>query len=128
STSICSSSTEMVRSALRASARRVVIIVGLAREQGLGDNELCVYCVAAVLTGDEKLEHPIPAALGSSMTVSTVCNPCNEWAGREIDQPFLADDLLKEYRSIVDQRDPRCGRNSRRSPSPLLRGHTPDGD
>jgi HNH endonuclease len=90
--------------------------------------ELCAYCLRAVLTGDEKPEHPIPASLGASLTVPTVCDGCNEWAGREIDQPFLADQLLRTHRSLVDQRDPRRGKKARRVPSPLLRGHTEDGD
>lgn len=70
----------------------------------------------------------IPAALGASLSVSTVCDPCNEWAGREIDQPFLADPLLREYRSGADQRDPRRGGKARRVTSQLLRGFTDDGD
>jgi HNH endonuclease len=72
-------------------------------------SKLCVYCLQAELTGEEKPEHPIPASLGSSLTVTTVCDPCNEWAGREIDKPFMEDPLLTERRSMVDQRDPRRG-------------------
>jgi HNH endonuclease len=89
---------------------------------------LCAYCVTSILTGDEKPEHPIPASLGASFTVHTTCDACNEWAGREIDQPFLADSLLQAHRSLVGQRDPRRGRKGRRVPSPLLQGHTADGD
>jgi len=89
--------------------------------------EICVYCATARLTGRERPEHVIPAALGASLTVRTVCDDCNTWAGREIDQPFLADSLLREYRSMVDQRDPRR-RNPRRVPSTLLRGVTSEGD
>jgi len=94
----------------------------------LESTEICAYCTATVLTGGEKPEHVIPASLGSSLTVQTVCDPCNEWAGREIDQPFLADSLLQAHRSLVGQRDPRRGRKGRRVPSPLLQGHTADGD
>jgi hypothetical protein len=90
--------------------------------------EICAYCTATVLTGGEKPEHALPGSLGSSLTVQTVCDPCNEWAGREIDQPFLADSLLQTHRSLVGQRDPRRGRKGRRVPSPLLQGHTADGD
>lgn len=90
-------------------------------------SELCVYCLSTKLTGKEKPEHPIPASLGARLTVPTVCDICNEWAGRNIDQPFLAEDFLRERRSAVDQRDPRRQRNRRLS-SPLLRGYTADGD
>jgi len=91
-------------------------------------NELCAYCLTAVLTGDEKPEHPIPASLGASLTVRTVCDACNEWAGREIDQPFLADSLLQASRSLAGQRDPRRGKKARPIASPLLQGYTADGD
>lgn len=91
-------------------------------------NELCAYCLTAVLTGDEKPEHPIPASLGASLTVRTVCDACNEWAGREIDQPFLADSLLQAGRSLAGQRDPRRGKKARPIASPLLQGYTADGD
>jgi len=90
---------------------------------------LCAYCVTNTLTGSEKPEHPIPAALGAvSLTVPTTCDLCNEWAGREIDQPFLRDDLIRAHRSLVDQRDPRRGGHARRVASPLLRGRTAEGD
>lgn len=91
-------------------------------------SELCAYCTTVALTGDEKPEHPIPASLGASLTVNTVCDACNEWAGREIDQPFLTDPLLQAHRSLVGQRDPRRGKKARRVTSPLLQGHTAGGD
>jgi hypothetical protein len=91
-------------------------------------SELCVYCLIASLTGGEKPEHPIPASLGASLTVPTVCDECNAWAGREIDQLFLADPLLRSHRSLVGQLDPRRGRKARPVPSPLLQGHTAAGD
>ena len=97
---------------------------GRVSEQG----ELCAYCLAAVLTGDEKPEHAIPGSLGASLTVPTVCDECNEWAGREIDQPFLADSLLQAHRHLAGQRDPRRGRKARPVASPLLQGYTADGD
>jgi hypothetical protein len=91
-------------------------------------SELCAYCLTAILTGDEKPEHAIPASLGASLTVPTVCDACNEWAGREIDQPFLADSLLQAHRHLAGQRDPRRGKKSRPVASPLLQGYTADGD
>lgn len=87
-----------------------------------------MYCIVVALTGEERPEHPIPASLGASLTVSTVCDGCNGWAGREIDQPFLADHLLLAHRGIANQRDPRRGKKARRATSPVLRGHTEDGD
>lgn len=87
-----------------------------------------MYCLTTELTGAEKPEHVVPASIGASLTVMTACDACNEWAGREIDQPFLDDLLLREARSQADQRDPRRGRRARRVRSRLLTGHTADGD
>jgi hypothetical protein len=87
---------------------------------------ICAYCGEPVLTGDERPEHPVPRALGSSLEVFTVCDPCNTWAGREIDQPFLDDDWVRIHRSLHDVRDPDPGR-SRPIPSPLFDGFTEDG-
>jgi hypothetical protein len=84
------------------------------------------YCAQPALTGAEKPEHPLPAALGSSLEVYTACDPCNEWAAREIDQPFLADDWLRLHRSDYNVRDPRRSK-SRRVASPFKRGFTADG-
>jgi hypothetical protein len=89
---------------------------------------VCAYCGNPVLTGREKPEHPIPAALGSSLKVSTVCDPCNEATGRYVDQPFLSDPLVRESRSSLDQRDPRRGSRARRPASAFLAGHTEEGD
>jgi hypothetical protein len=91
-------------------------------------SKLCAYCLQTELTGEEKPEHPIPASLGSSLTVKTVCDPRNEWAGREIDKPFMEDPLLTERRSMVDRRDPRRGKKARRATSQILKGETADGD
>jgi hypothetical protein len=87
---------------------------------------VCAYCGEPKLTGDERPEHPIPAALGSSFTVETVCDPCNEWAGVHVDQPFLADDWL---RISWAEHDLRIGRRRGRGrvTSPLRKGFTPEG-
>jgi hypothetical protein len=90
--------------------------------------EICAYCGEPVLTGEEKPEHPIPAALGSSFVVDTVCDPCNEWAGKKIDQPFLEDDWARVHRSQSGVVDPRRGRRGRPISSPILQGYTEDGD
>jgi hypothetical protein len=85
---------------------------------------ICAYCGEPVLTGAERPEHPLPRALGSSLMVFTACDPCNAWAGREVDQPFLDDDWLLIHRADHDVRDPRHpGRPIRH---PLRRGFTED--
>lgn len=91
----------------------------------LGD--ICAYCARPVLIGTEKPEHVIPAALGASLVVDTVCDKCNEEAGRDVDQPFLADEWVHEHRSRGGRPDPRR-KNSRPIRSRLLRGHTDEGD
>lgn len=88
---------------------------------------VCVACGKPVLTGTEKPEHPIQAAIGSSWETFTSCDDCNGWASKEIDQPFLNDDLILELRSRYDVRDVRHSGRTRRIPSPLLRGYTEDG-
>ena len=87
--------------------------------------KVCAYCGEAVLTGKEKPEHPIPHALGSSLVVFTVCDPCNEWASRNVDQPFLSDDWTRIHRALHGVRDPR--RPGTPMPHPLLQGFTEDG-
>jgi hypothetical protein len=87
-----------------------------------------VYCAERRLTGTEKPEHAIPAALRAGMTVPTVCDDCNEWAGKEIDKPFLQDDFILILRALHDVRDHRGGPNRQaRVPNPLARGITDDG-
>jgi hypothetical protein len=61
------------------------------------------------------------------MTTRGVCEECNVWAGREIDQPWLRDDWTLIHRAAHDVVDPRRGRKARRIPSPLLQGFTDDG-
>jgi hypothetical protein len=88
----------------------------------------CVYCGQDVLTGSERPEHVVPAAVRASLVVFTVCDDCNTWAGQEVDQPFLSDDFILLLRAEHDIRDPRGGPNrQRRIISPLARGFTADG-
>jgi hypothetical protein len=87
-----------------------------------------VYCAEQTLTEDERPEHPIPAALRAGLTVPTVCDDRNTWAGREIDKPFLQDDFILMLRAMHDVRDHRGGSNRQaRVPNPLARGVTDDG-
>jgi hypothetical protein len=88
--------------------------------------DLCAYCAVTLLTGNERAEHPIPAALGSSLRVYTVCDACNAWAGVNVDQPFLSDGWLKTIRAAHEVRDPRRAR-TRGLSSPMLKGYTDDG-
>jgi hypothetical protein len=60
--------------------------------------------------------------------VPTVCDDCNEWAGKEIGKPFLQDDFILVLRALHDVRDHRGGPNRQaRVPNPLARGITDDG-
>jgi HNH endonuclease len=90
--------------------------------------DLCAYCAETALTGSERPEHPIPAALGASLIVKTVCDSCNTWAGKDIDQPFLSDDWVREHRSQSGLIDPRRGSKGRPVSSKLLQGYTDEGD
>lgn len=85
---------------------------------------LCAYCAKNELTGFERPEHPLPAAIRSSIRVFTACDPCNEWAGEHVDRPFLDDAFITELRVTHDLRDPR--HPDRRVPSPLGHGFTAD--
>jgi hypothetical protein len=49
---------------------------------------VCTYCLEEKPESERSEEHVIPAALGGSWTVMDVCEPCQEWANVEIDQPF----------------------------------------
>jgi hypothetical protein len=95
-------------------------------QQRAAAGKVCVYCAEPRLTGDQRPEHPIPAAIGSSWQVFTVCDRCNDWADVHVDQPFLDDDFILELRSSHDIRDQRHG-TGRRVASPFSRGHTPEG-
>jgi hypothetical protein len=96
--------------------------------QNLGGKRgsICALCGESNLFGRQRPEHPIPAAIGSSLKVPTVCDSCNTWASANVDEPFLRDDWVLIHRSIHDIRDTRHGRQ-RRIPSPMLSGFTKEG-
>ncbi len=66
---------------------------------------ICVYCGEPRLDGAQTPEHPIPRALGSSITVYTVCGGCNQRAGREVDRPWINEPLVLAARSRSGLRD-----------------------
>ncbi|MGH3514264.1 MAG: hypothetical protein ACRDQV_18530 [Pseudonocardiaceae bacterium] len=57
----------------------------------------CFYC-AAELDGVPVLEHVLPATINTGLTTRRVCNPCNRWAGGEVDQPWLETAEVREAR------------------------------
>jgi hypothetical protein len=98
---------------------------GHRNRPGAQAGTLCAYCLDKVLTGSERPEHPLPAAIRASIRVSTACDPCNDWAGEHVDGPFLDDPFIRELRAAHDVRDPR--HPDRRVRSPFGHGFTADG-
>jgi hypothetical protein len=81
---------------------------------------LCFYC-SGPLSGSEPPEHVLPAGLGVDLTTRRVCQPCNQRAGREVDQPWLSDYLVNEARVRLQVPD-RRGNPPRNMTIPAVSG------
>jgi hypothetical protein len=59
---------------------------------------LCTYCLERKPDSERSTEHVIPAALGGSWTVMSICETCQAWANCEIDRPFVQSLWVVEQR------------------------------
>jgi HNH endonuclease len=68
----------------------------------------CSYCGQAKPDDERSLEHPLSQVLGGSgWATRDVCGTCNEYAGREIDEPFARQTFILFDRHRYEVPDPR---------------------
>lgn len=73
----------------------------------------CIYCGTTDTSLFKKVEHVVPQSFGmfgsATPTLKCVCDPCNEFFGKELDQPFARDSWegLTRYRSGMLSREKR---------------------
>jgi hypothetical protein len=85
-------------------------------------DRLCFYC-ARELDAAPDPEHVLPAALGTELVTWRVCTACNRRAGREVDQPWLAEPHVEESRRLLAL----INRRGRVAPPLRARGVLEDG-
>lgn len=95
-----------------------------SRRPRSNERTICAYCAKPELTGTESPEHALPIAIGSRFITYNVCDPCNELAGKAVDQPWLREPLVVDTRVRFRIPD-RKGKVP--THSPLLSGVTDDG-
>lgn len=59
---------------------------------------MCTYCLETRHDSHRSEEHVIGAALGGAWTVRDVCDDCQKWANKEIDEPFAQTTIMRSRR------------------------------
>lgn len=73
----------------------------------------CIYCHATDSALFKKVEHVVPQGFGTfgsdTLVLKCVCDPCNEYFGKELDQPLARDSWegLTRYRQGLRSREKR---------------------
>ena len=64
----------------------------------------CIFCLK---DRSPSLEHVFPDAIGGTLTIARVCEPCNSWLGTNVDS-YLTDHigvLMKRFLLRIPNRD-----------------------